>query len=465
MELSEFEKENKLLWNLVDSSYDGLFMTDAEGKIQYCNQSYLRISGLSRERLVGRNINDVLSSGEIPDACSQDVIRTNKPYTKVIDYFHGVSALVTSTPIFDETGCFVRVLSNVRDITELVRIKEQLITTKNLNEEFRRRLWQAEQASREDNRLLVASPQMEKLVKLCARIANVSSAVLIQGESGVGKDMLARYIHDCGDAPSSRPFVQINCSAIPETLLESELFGYEPGAFTGAAKKGKIGLFELANNGTLFLDEIGEMPLPLQVKLLDVLQSNKMYRVGGTKTIQINARFIAATNTNLSKLLEEGRFRSDLYYRLNVIPILIPPLRERHEDLVALLFHFIQKKNKKFHLTKKLSPRALDILTNYSWPGNVRELRNVIENMVILAEDDLIDEKCIPSNVTKATGHRLFIETPDYFDSFDLKKLIATVECEVIRKAIAEFGSLRNAAYHLCIDLSTLVRKKRKYHL
>ena len=465
MGLTDNEKEIKLLWNLVESSYDGLFMTDADGKVLYCNRSYLRISGLSWERIIGQNIAELVKSGEIPDACSTDVIKTRQPQTKVIDYYDGVRALVTSTPVFDEAGCFIRVLSNVRDITELVRIKEQLIVTRNLNEEYRRRLWQAEQASREDNKLLVASPQMEKLAKLCARIADVSSAVLIQGESGVGKDMLARYIHDCSSAPANRPFVQINCSAIPETLLESELFGYESGAFTGASKKGKIGLFELANNGTLFLDEIGEMPMPLQVKLLDVLQSNKMYRVGGTKMIEIKARIIAATNTNLTKQMEEGRFRNDLYYRLNVIPVLIPPLRERREDLLALLFHFIERNNHKFHLAKKFSPRVVDILASYNWPGNVRELRNAVENMMVMAEDDLIEEKYIPSHITKATGDRLFIETPDYFDSFNLKEIIATVECAVIKKALAQFGSMRNAAYHLCVDLSTLVRKKRKYQL
>lgn len=465
MSLIETTKEIKLLWNLVESSYDGLFMTDAEGKVLFCNQSYLRISGLSRERLVGKNIGELVRLGEMPDACSTDVIKTRQPMTKVIDYYHGVSALVTSNPVFDENGRFTHVLSNVRDITELIRIKEQLIATKNLNEEYRRRLWQAEQASRNDTKLIVSSPQMDKIAKLCMRIANVTSAVLIQGESGVGKDMLARYIHDCGDSPADRPFVQINCSAIPETLLESELFGYEPGAFTGASKKGKIGLFELANNGTLFLDEIGEMPMSLQVKLLDVLQSNKMYRVGGTKTIDINARIIAATNTNLPKQMSEGRFRSDLYYRLNVIPIIIPPLRERQEDLLALIFYFIERKNKKFRLNKRFAPRVIEILSKYSWPGNVRELRNIIENMMVMAEEDLVDEKYIPSHITKAAGNRLYIETPDYFDSYSLKEILAAVEREVIRKALEQFGSLRNAASHLCIDLSTLVRKKRKHQL
>ena len=196
--------------------------------------------------------------------------------------------------------------------------------------------------------------------------------------------MLARYIHECWDIHENRPFIQLNCSAIPENLLESELFGYEPGAFTGALAKGKAGLFELANNGTLFLDEIGEMPLALQVKLLDTLHSGKIRHLGGTSQIDTNARIIAATNTNLGASLAQGKFRTDLYYRLNVIPIFIPPLRERREDIVPLLFHFLSVMNQKFHANKTLSAAAVAMLVNYSWPGNVRELRNFVERSLIL---------------------------------------------------------------------------------
>ncbi|MDR3565429.1 MAG: sigma 54-interacting transcriptional regulator [Negativicutes bacterium] len=462
---TEIIAENKLLWRLVDSSYDGIFMTDEQGKIVYFNDSYLRISGLQREKITGRNIIDLVKAKEIPDACSSEVVGSGKPITKVIDYYHGVSALVTSIPILDEEGRLIRVFSNVRDITELLKIQEQLKNTTDLNAEYRRRLWQVEQAGRENNKLVVFSPVMENILRLAVRIAGISSPVLIQGESGVGKDMLARFIHDNIEHSAERPFIQINCSAIPETLLESELFGYEAGAFTGASKKGKLGLFEMANNGTLFLDEIGEMPLAVQVKMLDVLQTSTMYRVGGTKPVRIQSRIIAATNTKLEKLMEEGKFRPDLYYRLNVIPIFIPPLRERPEDLVQLVFHFMEQKNRKLNFTKKIAPQTIDILTRYNWPGNIRELRNVIEQMMIIAEGDILDEKCVPTYITKATGKSLFIETPDYFDSFDLKKIVAEVEREVIIKAIAVFGSLRNTAHHLGLDLSTLVRKKRKYDI
>lgn len=461
----ELAEENKLLWDLADSSYDGLFVTDNTGKVLYCNDSYLRLSGLTRESVIFGNIVELVETGVVPDACTPEVLKTQKSHTKIIDYPKGKSALVTSTPIFDESGRLVRVLSNVRDITELAKIKERLRNTENLNEEYRRKLSQAERASREDAKMLVFSPEMKKLAALAQRVASVSSPILIQGESGVGKDMLARFIHDSQEDSEDKPFVHINCSAIPETLLESELFGYEAGAFTGASRKGKVGLFELANNGTLFLDEIGEMSLSLQIKLLDVLQTQKLFRVGGTKLIEISARIITATNTKLEQLMAEGKFRRDLYYRLNVIPMYIPPLRERREDLVQLLFHYVETKNRKFNLTKKLSPRAVELLTGYYWPGNIRELRNVVENLVITADGDVIDERHIPVHIVTATTKPLFIDTPDYFESYDLKEIMAVVEREVIRKALAEFGSLRNAADHMGIDLSTLVRKKRRYKL
>ena len=450
-------RENQLLWKLVNASYDGIFLTDSTGMVVYCNDSYQRISGLNREHIIDRQISDLLENHVIPDAVTPDVIAHKKPLTKIINYYHGVSALVTGTPIFDGDE-LVWVLSNVRDITQLNQLKEQV-------GEYSRRLRQAERAARDDNKFLAVSKEMENIVKTASRVASFSSPVLIQGESGVGKDMLARYIHDCSDVSENRPFVQINCSAIPETLLESELFGYEAGAFTGASSKGKMGLWELADNGTLFLDEIGEMPLSLQVKMLQVLQTGTITRVGGTKNIKLNTRIIAASNSNLEKLMAVGRFRQDLYYRLNVIPFWIPPLRERKADLLPLMFYFLEKKNVKFNLNRKLSATAVEILSGYDWPGNVRELNNMIEHLMIMTEGDVIDDKNIPQYIVQSVKKPLYIDTPDYFNSFDLGEIISTVEREVIRKAIAEFGSLRNVSQHLGIDLSTLVRKKRKYKL
>ena len=457
-QLDRLTWENKLLWSLSEASFDGIFLTDAEGWIVYFNPAYLQISGFTKDQLVNRRIQDLVQSGEIPDACSPEVMQTLKPVTKFIHYHHGVSALVTSTPIFDDTGKMVRIFSNVRDITQLIKLRAQL-------DEYSRRLRQAELVNRAENKLIAASKVMETIIKMAARVANFGSPILIQGESGVGKDMLARYIHDCSDLSSDRPFIQINCGAIPELLLESELFGYEAGAFTGASSKGKIGLLELANQGTLFLDEIGEIPLALQVKLLQVLQTNTFFRVGGTKKITLTTRIIAATNSNLEEALANGRFRQDLYYRLNVIPIKIPPLRERREDIVPLLLHFLVMNNQKLNLSVRFSPRTIELLADYSWPGNVRELSNVLENMMIMTDGNIIEEYNIPAHIQQATKKPLFIETPDYFESYKLADILTEVEKEVIRKAINELGPLRKVAVHLGIDLSTLVRKKRKYQI
>ncbi|MCR4441977.1 MAG: sigma 54-interacting transcriptional regulator [Peptococcaceae bacterium] len=458
------KEENELLMKIIDSSYDGIFITDSEGAAIYFNDAYLRISGLKREKILGRRLQDLVAENEIPDACSPEVIRTKKPVTKVIDYYNGVSALVTSIPVFNDEGRLLRVFSNVRDITDLLKLREELKSTSDLNMEYRQQLWQMHRESQKSGRFVVESPAMRNIRRLALRVSQVSSPVLIQGESGVGKDVLARYIHEAADPSSSRPFIQINCSAIPENLLESELFGYEPGAFTGAAKGGKRGLFELANDGTLFLDEIGAMPHSTQVKLLDVLQRNQVYRLGGTRTVNIDTRIIAATNSDLEKMVRENRFRQDLFYRLNVIPVHIPPLRERKEDIVPLVFHFLEVNNDRFGFQKKISPQALETLTRYDWPGNVRELKNLVERMIVLADGETIDEKCIPSHIKKAVEKEPGVLPVD-LDTFDLKEIQSRVEGEVIKRALTVCGSMRKAARALGIDLSTLVRKKKKYNL
>ena len=468
MEKHILKADNELLLKIINSSYDGVFLTDSKGVVVFFNEAYLRISGLKSKKIVGRNMEDLVRENEIPDACSPEVIRTGKRVTKVIDYYNGVSALVTSIPIFDEGGRLERVFSNVRDITDLIRLQEELRDTNDLNQEYRRQLWQLQHENNEKSSFVVKSPIMRDIQRLALRVARVASPVLIQGESGVGKDVLARYIHDAVEPGSNRPFIQINCSAIPEALLESELFGYEPGAFTGASRGGKRGMMELANGGTLFLDEIGAMPLSTQVKLLDVLQRNQIYRVGGTKTVQLNTRIISATNSDLERMINENSFRQDLYYRLNVIPVYIPPLRERKEDIIPLVFYFLEVNNRRFGINKRIKPSTMEILAEYEWPGNVRELKNVVERMIVLADGDTIDERCVPAFI-RTTSRRLPVpqdinepvQTP--VPTFNLKTIQEKIERETIMQALAEYGSMRKAAAHLGINLSTLVRKKQKY--
>lgn len=465
MQESFLSEGKELLLKIIDSSYDGIFVTDSEGVAVYFNDAYLRISGLFGKEILGRRMQELIEQNEIPDACSPDVIKTKKPVTKVIDYYNGVSALVTSIPVFNDKGELIRVFSNVRDITDLIKMEERLKNTSDLNAEYRRQLWSMQGERGERSQFVVKSTVMLNIQRLALRVAQVSSPILIQGESGVGKDVLAGYIHEACEPSHNRPFIQINCSAIPETLLESELFGYEQGAFTGAAKGGKRGMFELANGGTLFLDEIGAMPLSTQVKLLDVLQRNKIYRLGGTKTVNINTRIIAATNSDLEDMVKKNHFRQDLYYRLNVIPIFIPPLRERREDIEPLVFHFLEFNNRKFGFNKKITPQALEILTEYDWPGNVRELKNVVERMIVLAEGEMINLDCVPSHIKRAADKTGLIYPGGYIDTLNLRDMQEKVEREMIKKALTSCGSMRKAASELGINLSTLVRKKKKHGL
>ena len=458
--------EDGLLLKIINSSYDGVFLTDSQGTAVFFNAAYLRISGLKREKIWGRNMADLVKENEIPDACSPEVIQTGKRVTKVIDYYNGVSALVTSIPIFNNEGSLVSVFSNVRDITDLIRLQEELRKTSDLNQEYQQQLWQLQHEKSEDARFVVNSPLMRNIQGLALRVAKVTSPVLIQGESGVGKDVLARYIHDAAAPTANRPFIQINCSAIPEALLESELFGYEPGAFTGASKGGKRGMLELANGGTLFLDEIGAMPLSTQVKFLDVLQRNQIYRVGGTKTVQLNTRIISATNSDLEQMINENSFRQDLYYRLNVIPVFIPPLRERREDIIPLVFYYLGINNRKLGINRRIEPSTLEILAEYDWPGNVRELKNVVERMIVLADGDTIDDRCVPASIIRAAAGTISpLRKSALTPTSNLKTIHDQVEREVIVQALAKYGSMRKTAAQLGINLSTLVRKKQKYGL
>lgn len=290
--------------------------------------------------------------------------------------------------MYGDDGEIICYIANYRNLTSLNNMFEEHLAYISLNylelERLRKNLTQTEG-------LISSSPNMESVKQMIEKIAKTDATVLIQGESGTGKEVVAKNIHTISERKSSA-YIQINCGAIPENLIESELFGYEKGAFTGASTS-KAGLLEVANNGTVLLDEIGEMPLHLQVKLLRSIQTNEITRVGGTSTKQLNVRYIAATNKDLKQLVKEGKFREDLYYRLNVVQIIVPPLRERKEDIPLLFQHFLEKFNRKYNKNLQVSSGALKLLKEYTWPGNVRQLENVVEQLAILVENTLICEK------------------------------------------------------------------------
>lgn len=309
--------------------------------------------------------------------------------------------------------------------------------------------------------IIAEAKEMRRIFQTGVRVASSQVSVMILGESGVGKDVLAKFIHQNSPRANGN-FIHVNLGAIPQSLFESQLFGYEPGAFTGASKHGKTGLIQLAHGGTLFLDEVGELPLEIQVKLLQVVQDKEVRKIGGDKPVAVDVRIISATNRNLQQMVDAGTFRLDLFYRLNVVEIHVPPLRERREDIPLMAIHFLNTFNREYNASKALSPEVLNAFRRYAWPGNVRELRHVIESLVVTANDAVISAESLPPEFFDAYHAK---KTNIRFDpkGMGLKKAVADLEIHLIQEAIKEHGTAIAAAKYLGIDGSTLAKKRQKY--
>jgi PAS domain S-box-containing protein len=442
---------------IIESSYDGIYVTDGEANTIRVNSAYEKITGMKASELVGKNMQDLVKQGVFDESVSLKVKQEKKPVTIQQTLKSGKSILVTGNPIFDENGKIKMIVTNVRDMTGLVELQQQLEFTKGMTTAYRDILKSLQQSSVRDNDIIMVSEPMLHIQELLDRVCKTNATVLIYGETGVGKDRVAEEIHEKSDRAESGIFVKINCGAIPENLLESELFGYDRGAFTGARKEGKPGLFEVAHKGTLFLDEVESMPMLLQSKLLRVLQNFEITRVGGTKPIKVEVRLICASNQELKDMISKKLFRADLYYRLNVIPIYIPPLRERRDDIPYFVHFFLSRYNKKHSTKKVISKEAMDHLLTYSWPGNVREVANVIERLVVITHGDYILPNNLPKEIFEKTGKE-FIE-----NGLTIKEQMDKIEISIIRKAIEKYGSARKAAPHLGMDSTSLTRKLKKY--
>lgn len=462
LKLQDALQREKELEAILEYSHDGIWIMDGAGITLRVSKSWEKFSGIKREEMIGRTVYEIVAQGYYTDSAAIHVIEQRKPATIIYKTKTGRRALVTATPVFEKNGNIWRIISNVRDITELTHFREEFEKSKGTTLRFQEELKHLRKQQLESDGAVARSQAMRDVFEVASQTAGSGATVLILGESGVGKDVVAQFIHGISSCEKG-PFIRVNCGAIPETLMESELFGYEEGSFTGARKQGKPGMFELAQGGTLFLDEIGELPIQMQAKLLHVLQDHKIMRVGGMKPVNVDVRIIAATNQNLISMVEEGKFRNDLYYRLNVIPIYIPPLRERTEDILPLLMNSLKKYNEKYKMEKSFNSDALECLIRYEWPGNVRELENVTERLILTCPTDLIDVKHLPAFVKERNTPAL----KDFHLSRlgSLRQAKEELEKAMLLWALNQYGSTRKAASALGVAQPTVVRLAHKHGL
>jgi transcriptional regulator with PAS, ATPase and Fis domain len=358
-----------------------------------------------------------------------------------------------------------RIVIASRDITEVSKLEKELEEAKTLKEQYRKEVDILRKVHKGNTKKIIyQSEKIKDLMFEVERVAQVESTVTIYGESGVGKELIAQSIHQLSPR-AEKPFIRINCGSIPEHLLESELFGYEKGAFTGALNQGKKGLFELANEGTLFLGEIGELPLNLQVKLLRAIQEREIMKIGGSKPIPINIRIITATNKNLEEMVNEGTFREDLFYRIHVIPLIVPPLRERIEDIEHLVYHFLEYYNERFSTKKYFSEDAMELLKAYKWPGNIRQLQNVMERAMVITANQMITANDLVKILENGTKNTKPVEVHSIIP---LNHAVLETEKQLLQLVLSKYKTLTKAAEVLEVSqptISRLYNKLKNYHL
>lgn len=455
-ELEQVRRLKTLLEAVVENPYEGIVVIDDRGQVVMANRAYCQVAGCEREEILGKHIREV-----DPDSILPRVLCTGQAEMGDWWKINGQTVLGLQVPMVED-GRVVGAIGKIlfRDLGAARIFAEKLKKLENEVEYYREELRRADRREVTLDDIIGSSKSMQKIKCVAAKAARSTSTVLLEGESGTGKELFARAIHNLS-ARRRGPFVEVNCAAIPETLLESELFGYAEGAFTGAKRGGKPGKFELAHRGTIFLDEIGDMPYPMQAKLLRVLQEFTVERVGGVEPIKVDVRVIAASNQDLKKLVQEGKFREDLYYRLNVLTIKIPPLRERKDDIPELVDHILYRLNRKLgSRVRGVEPRVMEALQSYPWPGNVRELENVLESLVNLAEGEVITLREIPPDLRRSRPEK------GGFQAGTFSRIMQETEKELIMNALKLAGGNKaRAARALNIHRSVLYRKLEKYQL
>ena len=463
--------------DIFDHVNEGIYILDRRGNYIYCNQAFLKMVGAAREEALSLNAFQLIPEGQVSFSVAVQAFEQKKRLTIINNVVtpkgYHYRQLATATPIFDGQGEVAYMLVEMMRLDLFRRRYQQAILQENEHT-----IVVPDPDARQENpeeHVVAESAAMVRMLGMAAQVAATDSTVLLLGETGTGKEMLAHYLHQ-RSGRAGRPLVEVNCAALPENLLEMELFGYERGAFTGALSTGKEGLIEAADGGTLFLDEINSMPLSIQGKLLRVLESRRSKRLGAVKERKIDFRLLAATNQDLKLCVERGTFRSDLYYRINVVPLEIPPLRDRREDIIPLALHFLELYCQKYGRLKTLTRRATEQLRQYDWPGNVRELKNAMERVVVTSASGVTEIEQIPEFLLadavppeRAHGEPACSDwhSPPRYDSdgFSLKEYLEDCEKAILSDVLKTCGSTHKAAKFLRIEQSTIVRKKQKYGL
>ena len=454
--MRDFRELSRELSVIIDCCHEGLWVFDGDGKVLRVNTAAERINNIDSIDVIGRNIKDLVRTELIERSAALEVIDKGEAVRFLCSTREGRRLIKSGAPIFDEDNQLSKVVVSERDITEMDQMQRQLEEQAALSNQFQHQIMEMQQAELTSTKIIAKSSTMVRAMNQAIKVSQADSSVLILGESGVGKGLFADLIH-VRSRRSEKPLIKINCGAIPETLIESELFGHEKGAFTGAnaAKPGRI---ELADGGILFLDEIAELPLASQIKLLHVLEDGKVTRLGATKAKQVDVRILAATHGNLEELVEQKLFRLDLYYRLNVIPLRIPALRERKDCIVTLIQHYIDLFNQKNEVDKRITSVAMDALLVYDWPGNVRQLINVCERILVMTDSDVIDMQDLPQNIV-GTNSRAALPS----ERLSLQQAVESFERSLLFESMEEHGNQYRVAEALGINQSTVARKLKRY--
>jgi PAS domain S-box-containing protein len=455
-QLRTYEELIRLQDAIIDSLPDGLWISDGQGTVVRINPASERLNGVTAQQVLGRNMRDLVKEKVFERSTVLEVLRSKAPYS-VARNRKGRFLALSGTPVFNEAGEIIRVVVAERDITEIETLHKDLEEQESMNSRFRERLAELQLEEVESHRVIAKSDCMQKAIREAIKASSGESTVLLLGESGVGKELFADLIYKYSGR-AGKPLVKINCGAIPESLLEAELFGYEKGAFTGAQTKGKPGYFELADGGIMFLDEVAELTLSAQVKLLRFLEDGRVTRVGGTQSRKLDVRILAATHRDLTAMVESGSFRLDLFYRLNIIPIHIPPLRERKECVLPLLYHYLDQFETRSGVRHRFTRAATDVLLAYQWPGNVRELANLCQRLAVMSDVEMISLGDIPPEIV---GKSALVQARS--EDLSLREVLENTERTLLLEARQRHGTQALMAEALGMDRSTIARKLMKY--